>query len=120
VGVHYDSDLGEVERITLEVAREVMRSVEGGVPGAEPRVRFHTFAESSVNLRVLLRAADYDSAPRLRHEFIKRLHRRYRREGIIIPYPIRTLDLPPDSATDPRRVPLSGPGEEAGPGSGAN
>jgi len=27
----------------------------------------------------------------VKHEFIKRLHERYRAEGIIIPYPIRTL-----------------------------
>jgi small-conductance mechanosensitive channel len=118
VGVHYDSDLEEVERVTLEVAREVMHSVEGGVRGAEPRVRFHTFADSSVNLRVLLRAADYDSGPRLRHEFIKRLQRRYRREGIVIPYPIRTLDIPPDSAADPRLEALAGPDD--GPGTGAS
>jgi small-conductance mechanosensitive channel len=25
------------------------------------------------------------------HEFVKRLHARYRREGITIPFPIRTL-----------------------------
>lgn len=29
---------------------------------------------------------------------MKRLHDRYRREGIVIPYPIRTLDLQPDQA----------------------
>jgi hypothetical protein len=31
---------------------------------------------------------DYDSDL---HEFVKRLHERYRREGITIPFPIRTL-----------------------------
>jgi hypothetical protein len=29
----------------------------------------------------------------IRHEFIKRLHARYRAEGITIPWPIRTLDV---------------------------
>lgn len=27
----------------------------------------------------------------VKHEFIKRLHRRFDREGIVIPFPIRTL-----------------------------
>lgn len=32
VGVHYDSDLRKAEKITIEVAREVMKEVKGGVP----------------------------------------------------------------------------------------
>jgi len=79
----------------------------------------HAFGESSINLRVLLRATDYDSGPRLRHEFIKRLQRRYRQEGIVIPYPIRTLDLPPDRPVAPMGDALRGD-DEAEPDEGAN
>ncbi len=32
----------------------------------------------------------------LKHEFVKRLHKRYREEGIVIPFPIRTLDMKKD------------------------
>ncbi len=110
LGVHYDSDLEKVERVTLDVAREVLETVEGGVRGAEPVVRFHAFGDSSINLRAFLRAADYNAAPLLRHEFIKRLHRRFRREAIVIPYPIRTLDLPLDRPAE--SPPLSGSGYE--------
>jgi len=35
--VHYASDLGKVERVTLDVARETMREAEGGVPGRSRR-----------------------------------------------------------------------------------
>ena len=107
VGVHYDSDLDRVEQVTLEVAREVMESVEGGVQGWEPRVRFHTFADSSIGFSVVLRVNGYDAIPGLRHEFVKRLRTRYRREGIVIPFPIRTLDFPPDRPHD-----LIGPGSD--------
>jgi small-conductance mechanosensitive channel len=31
----------------------------------------------------------------VKHEFVKRLQARYAKEGIVIPFPIRTLDLPP-------------------------
>lgn len=94
VGVHYDSDLARVERVTGEVGRDVMLSVEGGVPEFEPFIRYHTFADSSIGFTVILRSRDFDSHNLLIHEFVKRLHARYRQEGIVIPFPIRTLDLP--------------------------
>jgi small-conductance mechanosensitive channel len=102
LSVHYDSDLEQVERVTLEVAREAMRSAPGGAAGAAPRMRFAALEDSGISVRVLLRGATYESGPPLRHEFIKRIHRRFREEGIIIPYPTRTLDLPPDRPDDPR------------------
>ncbi len=93
VGVHYESDLEHVERVTKEVAREVMREVEGGVPTWEPLIRYHTFADFSINLTVVLRGKEYVSQYVLKHEFVKRLHRRYNEEGIVIPFPIRTLEF---------------------------
>lgn len=91
VGVHYNSDLEMVERVTVEVAREVMKEVPGGVPGFEPLVRYHTFADSSINFNVVMRAKDWPSTHLVKHEFIKCLQKRYAKEGIAIPYPIRTF-----------------------------
>jgi small-conductance mechanosensitive channel len=93
VGVAYDSDLASVERVTLEVAREVMKHVEGGVPTFEPLVRYHTFGDSSIDFTVVLRAREYVDQYLIKHEFIKRLQVRYRDEGIVIPFPIRTVVL---------------------------
>jgi len=98
VGVHYDSDLAKVERVTLEVGREVQRSVEGAAHDAEPVVRFLGFGDSSIQFNVVLRARDFAGTAEVRHEFVKRLQARFRKEGIVIPYPIRTLDLPPGHA----------------------
>jgi len=98
VGVHYASDLEQVERTTLAVAREVLRTVEGGVPEAEPQMRYTGFGPSSIQFNVVLRANDLPATHVVRHEFVKRLLARYRQEGIVIPYPIRTLDLPPGGA----------------------
>lgn len=91
VGVGYDSDLEEVERVTLDVARAVMKDVAGGVGDHEPLVRFHTFGDSSVDFSVILRSDRFADQYVLVHEFIKRLHRRYRDEGIEIPFPVRML-----------------------------
>jgi small-conductance mechanosensitive channel len=93
VGVNYDSDLEFVEQVTLDVAKEVMRLTPGSVPEFEPAVRFHTFGESSINFSVVLRVREFVDQYLLKHHFIKRLHERYRREGIEIPYPIRTVYL---------------------------
>jgi len=92
VGVHYDSDLEQVEKVTIEVAEEVLKSVEGGVPEFKPFIRYHTFNDSSIDFTVILRAKEFVDGYRVKHEFIKRLQKRYRAEGIVIPFPIQTLD----------------------------
>ena len=91
VGVSYDSDLERVEEVTVDVARETMREVEGGVPEHEPFIRYHTFGDSSINFTVILRAREFVDQYPVKHEFIKRLHKRYKEEGIEIPFPIRTV-----------------------------
>ncbi|MEW6375839.1 MAG: mechanosensitive ion channel family protein [Thermodesulfobacteriota bacterium] len=91
VGVSYQSDLEKVERVTIEVAKEVLQEVEGGVKVFDPFIRYHTFSDFSINFTVILRAKEYVSKYLITHEFIKRLHRRYQLEDIEIPFPIRTV-----------------------------
>ncbi len=93
VGVSYDSDLTKVERVTIDVAKEVMKEIEGGIPEFEPFIRYHTFADFSINFTVIMRAREYVGQYLLKHEFVKRLHEKYRIEGIEIPFPIRTVVL---------------------------
>jgi small-conductance mechanosensitive channel len=94
VGVDYASDLEKVEAVTLEVAREVMNLVKGAAPEFEPHVHFHTFGDSSINFKVWLGARSYVAGLEIKHEFIKRLHARYKCERIVIPSPVRTIDVP--------------------------
>jgi small-conductance mechanosensitive channel len=98
VGVSYSSDLEQVERVTVAVGQEVMREVDGGVPGFTPFIRYHTFGDSSIGFTVILRGRDYVAQYLVTHEFIKRLHRRYAVEGIEIPFPIRTVHLTTDQS----------------------
>ena len=91
VGVDYGSDLAHVERVTLEVARDVMRTVPGGVPEFEPLIRYHTLGEFSVNFSVVLRGKEVVDQYLIKHEFLKRLLVQYRKEGITITYPIQTV-----------------------------
>jgi len=97
VGVHYESDLEHVENVTCQVAREVLETVPGGVPSFDPFIRYHTFGDSSINFNVILRTNEFAGQYLLTHEFIKKLDARYKKEGIVIPFPIRTLDIPPET-----------------------
>ncbi len=93
VGVSYDSDLKKVERVTIEVAREIMKTLTGGVTEFEPFIRYHTFDDFSINFTVILRAREFVDQYLVKHEFVKKLHERYNQEGIEIPFPIRTVYL---------------------------
>ena len=99
--VGYDSDLEHVERVVIEVGKEVMTEVEGGVPDYDPLVRFHTFGECSIDFTVILRTRDFTDQFVVKHEFVKRLHTRFRAEGISIPLPTRHLVFPDSPASVP-------------------
>ncbi|HVL90155.1 MAG TPA: mechanosensitive ion channel family protein, partial [Actinomycetota bacterium] len=100
MGVAYDTDLEHVERVTIEVATETMREVPGAIRTFEPFVRYHTFGDSSINFSVILRCQSYTEQYLLKHEFVKRLHKRYRDEGIEIPFPQRTLHFADPAAEE--------------------
>lgn len=102
VGVGYDSDLEHVERVTLEVVAEVMRQITGALPEHEPAIRFHTFGDSRIGFTVILGVGEFSDQYRIKHEFIKRLHLRYRQEGISIPAPARTVALQQGAVALPR------------------
>lgn len=92
VGVHYDSDLDRVERVTAEVAAEVIKEAGGAVSSFEPVIHYHALGDYSVNLTVVLRAKEFTDQHIIKHEFIKKLHKRYKKEGIIVPYPVRAIN----------------------------
>ncbi len=95
--VDYKSDLDRVETITTDVAREIMQTVPGGVRGFEPLVRFHTLGDPGIGFSVILRAQEFVDQQLIKHEFVKRLHRRFSSEGIAIPIKslVQRQDDPP-------------------------
>jgi small-conductance mechanosensitive channel len=107
VGVDYGCDLRHVERVAVDVGRDVMRDVTGGVPEFDPFVRYHTFGESSIDFTVILRAKEFVDQYLIKHEFVKRLHARFNEEGIVIPFPIRTIAYR-DPAPDERAHRIAG------------
>lgn len=108
VSVDYASDLEQVERVTIDVARDVMTTVPGAVASFEPFIRYHTFADSSINFTVIMRGGEFVDQHLIKHEFVKRLHRRYREAGIVIPFPVRTVMM--RAAEAPQPADTQGPG----------
>ena len=113
IGVGYESDLEHVERVTIEVARELQIKIDGYEPKFDaegkdrnklaPVVRFQKFNDSSIDFNAVLHVQTFTNQYVLKHEFIKAITKRYREEGINIPFPIRTLDLPDDKKIELRK-----------------
>ena len=93
VGVSYDSDLELVEQVTVEVAKEVMKEIAPELIVHEPYMRFHTFNDSSIDYTLYMRVSEYFDQRIGKHLLVKKLHKRYKQEGIQIPFPIRDVFL---------------------------
>jgi small-conductance mechanosensitive channel len=87
-GVDYGSDLENVERVTIDVAKQVQDTVPGAMKDFQPFIRYHTFDESNINFSIILRVEEPAAQYIVKHEFIKALKKRYDEEGIEISWPI--------------------------------
>ena len=93
LSVSYNSNLDEVERITIETAKEVIKNNIGAVQDYTPLVRYSSFGNSGINLNLIIRCKTYADQYVLTHELIKAIHKRYKKEGIEIPFPITEVHL---------------------------
>lgn len=91
IGIAYGADLELAERIAKEVAAETVAALSPDMVGYEPFARFHTFGDSAIEMTVGLRADEFTDQWELRHQFIKRLKKRFDEEGIEIPFPQRVV-----------------------------
>ncbi len=82
VAVSFSADLKKVEDITKEVAKETLMIIPGGVTEFEPQIRYTSFGKTSVNFDVILRVKEYKYYGLIKHEFIKKLHEKYKLENI--------------------------------------
>lgn len=89
VTVSYDSDLEKVEKITSSVASEVLKEIYN--EDGEVIIRYGGFGEYGINFNVIIKIKEFSQQYLIRHEFIKRLHKKYKEEGIVIPYPVRRI-----------------------------
>jgi small-conductance mechanosensitive channel len=94
VGVSYDADPRQVERILLEVAGAVAREVPGLLAEPAPSVSWDPgFGESSLGLSLNYSVADFPAQFTVRNLLRQRIFDRFREERIRMPYPTRTVFL---------------------------
>ncbi len=105
-GVSYDSDLAHVERVALEVSRELVADLDEAVKTFDPWFGFERFGDSNIEFWVWLQATDRMASFKVQSELIKRLHARFKAEGIEINYPVRKLVY--DKSAPPIPVTLNG------------
>ena len=91
IGVSYFSDLAHVERVTVEVARQVLQETPGAVRDYEPSIWYTDFGDSNINFWVVMRSDGYLNSWTVKHAFVKAIARRYEEEGIEISFPARNV-----------------------------
>jgi small-conductance mechanosensitive channel len=109
VGVSYDSDPRQVERILLEVAGAVAREAHGMMAEPAPSVSWDPgFGDSSLGLSLNYSVTDFAAQYAVRNQLRQRIFERFREERIRMPYPTRTVFL------HETRAEADGAGKQAG------
>lgn len=93
VGVGYNENLEKVEKMTVDVARQIQKKVPGAVKKFEPFIRYNEFGDSNINFSVILRVETFVDKYLITHEFIKALKKRYDKEKIEISWPVSKVYL---------------------------
>ena len=91
VSIGYESDLELASKIIIEVAKDLQNNMDEINKGTEPSFKFRSFGESGIDLAVYFRCNKYGDQNPIIHEFIKKIHKRFDKEGINIPFPTRTI-----------------------------
>ena len=89
VGVAYGTDLQKAKKIMVNCCREHPEVLDE----PEPQCWFIDFADSSLNLSVRCRVANFGQQWRVGEEIRMKINKRFEEEGIEIPFPQRVVYL---------------------------
>ncbi|MFP3158428.1 MAG: mechanosensitive ion channel family protein [Hydrogenobaculum sp.] len=84
--VGYKEDLERVEKLLIEIAKEVLNKLEAADKSHEPIVRYRSFGSSGIDLILVVRVKEFLDQYLIVHEFIKAIKKRFEEENIEIPY----------------------------------
>jgi len=94
ISVSYDSDPEHVERILVEEVSRAAGEVPGLLADPAPFVRFIPgFGDSSLDFTLICQVREFVDQYLAQHELRKRIFRRFRQEGIEIPFPQRVVHV---------------------------
>ena len=75
----------------MEEANQAKGEIVGLLPDSELSVRLVGFGESSLDFTLSCEIQEYSYQQPVQHELRKRIFRRFKEEGIEIPFPQRTV-----------------------------
>jgi len=94
IGVSYAADPVKVEQILVEEAKKAVGEIPGLLGDPEPFVRFIPgFGDSSLDFTLICQVREFVDQYLAQHELRKRIFKRFKEEGIEIPFPHRTVYL---------------------------
>ena len=94
IGVSYDCDPDHVEAVLIEEATAGAGEIPGLLSDPPPFVRFIPgFGDSSLDFTLVCQVAEFVDQYLAQHELRKRIFKRFKKEGIEIPFPQRTVHL---------------------------
>jgi small-conductance mechanosensitive channel len=94
VGVSYSSDPEKVEKILVGEAKKAVGEIPGLLGDPEPFVRFIPgYGDSSLDFTLICQVREFVDQYLAQSELRKRIFKRFREEGIEIPFPHRTVYL---------------------------
>ncbi len=97
ISVSYNSDPEQVEKILIEETKKAMGEVEGLRDDFEPVVRFNPgFGESSLDFTLVCQIESVRMQFAVLHELRRRIFKRFKEEGVEIPFPQRVLHVKKD------------------------
>ena len=100
IGFSYSDPPNKVKKVMKETAL----ATKGVLNKPEPVIQTISYDDSSIGYRVRLYLADYDKVPQIRDEFVTRIWYAAERNGLNIPFPIRTLYHNPPTKTNKSEV----------------
>jgi len=106
IGVSYSSDPEKIERILIEEAKKAVGEVSGLLGEPEPFVRFIPgFGDSSLDFTLICQVREFVDQYLAQHELRKRIFKRFKEEGIEIPFPHRTVYLREEKGWENNKAP---------------
>lgn len=94
IGVSYKEDPDHIQKVLIEIAKQGVGEIPGLLADPEPLVRFVPgFGESSLDFTLACQIQEVTDQYPILNELHKRIFRRFKEEGIEIPFPHRTVYL---------------------------
>lgn len=94
ISVSYNADPEKVCEMILDETRKASHEVQGLIDHAEPFIRFVPgFGDSSLNFTLFCQISEFMDHFLAEHELRMRIFKRFRQEGIEIPFPQRVVHL---------------------------